>query len=281
MDFLTPSFYGFALIALFLFVSIVFILSLRFRFFAVFGVILGLILQGFHSFEHVVQALYWGSHPLAPAFMSPTAKTAAAGLEGLAESFGLVAIPTLGMELLHLVGNLIFFTGALTLLLGKGFSSSQREKARVLVVFEGIHLLEHVITTSFVAAGQTAWGASVVFGELSGSQAATYRIWWHLLMNLAGFILFAWAALPKTAKPRYFYITGLTLIGASFIPLIPASSVPKDAGYPGINSSSIVTIVFLICISPTFIAGLYSFYEGFIKKRSKVLKTIEEVHDKL
>jgi hypothetical protein len=258
-----------------MFVFLIFLLSLRFKVFAVTGVILGLIIQGFHSFEHIIQALYWGNYPLAPAFMSPTAKTAAAGLEALAENVGIIAIPTLGMELLHLVGNLIFLTGALTLLLGKGFSKSQRDKARVLVVFEGIHLLEHVITTSFVVAGQTAWGASVVFGELSGSQAATYRIWWHLIMNVAGFILFAWAALPKSAKPRYFVITGFALLCASFIPLLPASSVPKDAGYPGISHESLPLIIVLICISPAFIAGLYSFWEAYYKKSLKYLKNKE------
>lgn len=271
MSFLTPTHYGAALLLLFLFVFTIFLGGLKYRFLAVTGVIIGLIIQGFHSFEHLVQVVYWGNYPLAPPFMSPPAKTASAGLEALAQNFNILAIPTLGMELLHLFGNMIFLTGALTLLFGKGFSKSQKDKARILVLFEGLHLLEHVLTTTFVLTGQTAWGASVVYGELSGSQAATYRIWWHFIMNLAGFLLFVWAALPTKVRSRYFFITGASLIGASFIPLVPTYFVPRDAGYPGLDSSTTLFISFLIALTPTFIAGVYSAYEGFIRKHSKTI----------
>ena len=273
MSFLTPTHYGLGLLLLFLFVFAIFIGSLKYRFLAVTGVIVGLIIQGFHSFEHLVQVIYWGNYPLAPPFMSPPAKTASAGLEALAQNFNVLAIPTLGMELLHLFGNMIFLTGALTLLFGKGFSKSQKDKAKILVLFEGLHLLEHVLTTTFVLIGQTAWGASVIYGELSGSQAATYRIWWHFIMNLAGFLLFAWAALPTKARSRYFFVTGLSLIGASFVPLIPTYFVPRDAGYPGLDSSTILFISILICLTPTFIAGVYSVYEGYLREKSKIVKS--------
>src|ERR1700759_1420228 len=66
-------------------------------------IVLGVIGQLGHLQEHVAQAGYWVFHPESQPWMTPWGTA-------LANGFGLVdpSKPTLGMEILHFVGNLIF-----------------------------------------------------------------------------------------------------------------------------------------------------------------------------
>src|SRR6476620_7632 len=67
---------------------------------------IGVVGQIGHLQEHVAQAACWVAHPESPAWMTPWGN-------GLARCFGQVdkSRATLGMEILHLVGNLIFLAG--------------------------------------------------------------------------------------------------------------------------------------------------------------------------
>ncbi|MFG1794086.1 DUF6008 family protein [Nocardia sp. NPDC049149] len=156
------------------------------------GVIaLGVIAQIGHFQEHVLQAGYWIGHNNSPAWMTPWGT-------GLANGFGAVdpSNKTLGMEILHLVGNFHFLAGlvGVALITHRAIESQARKWARMGVVMQGIHGLEHVALTVSVLLGYKAIGLSTWFGLLDpGPGLWTYRVWWHFLANVIGTTIFALA----------------------------------------------------------------------------------------
>ena len=190
---------------------------------ALLAVIGGVGLQTFHSFEHLIQGYFWARDPLAPGYMSPIAKKAATGLESIASStFGISGRSTLGMELLHLVGNTLFFLGIVALVIGVGFNA-KRPAAKYALAFEGIHLLEHVALTITTVAGYPAWGSSTLYGNLSGSQLSTHRIMWHLVMNVAALALTLYALTSKGYGKSARWVSAGTLLGAGLLPVLLAN----------------------------------------------------------
>ncbi|WP_039804957.1 DUF6008 family protein [Nocardia araoensis] len=156
------------------------------------GVIaLGVIAQIGHFQEHVAQVGYWVQHPNSPSWMTPWGT-------GLANGFGQVdhMKPSLGMEILHLVGNFHFLAGlvGVALVTHHALESKARKWGRMGVLMQGIHGLEHLALTLTVAFGTKAIGLSTFFGLLDpGAGASTYRIWWHFLANVIGTSIFAMA----------------------------------------------------------------------------------------
>ena len=146
---------------------------------------LGVIGQLGHFQEHVAQAGYWIGHPNSPAWMTPWGN-------GLAQGYGQIAPskPTLGMEILHLVGNFIFLAGlvGIALFTRRALHTKARKYAKMGVWMQGIHGLEHVALTVSVALGaKQAIGLSTWFGTLDpGPGLWTYRIWWHFIANVIG-----------------------------------------------------------------------------------------------
>lgn len=157
---------------------------------AVIGI--GIVGQIGHLQEHIAQAGYWIQHPNAKAWMTPWGT-------GLANGYGQVdsSKPTLGMEILHLVGNFIFLAGitGVVLITARARQVTARKWGKMGVWMQGIHGLEHIALTLSVALGaKKAIGLSTWFGTLdAGAGAATYRIWWHTIANLIGSYIFAMA----------------------------------------------------------------------------------------
>lgn len=206
--------------------------GIRSRVAAYLAVAAGFGLQTFHTFEHVIQVVFWGRNPWAPGYMSPVAKKAAAGLESIAASaMGWTGRSTLGMELLHLVGNTLFLLGIAALLIGKPFAS-KRHGAILAFSFEGLHLVEHIILTTTTVAGYPAWGNSTLFNTISGSQLSSHRIWWHFVMNVAALILFAFALFSEGFSRRVRAIAVGLLLTANFLPIVMAHFFGKPmSGY--------------------------------------------------
>lgn len=155
------------------------------------GVILvGVIGQIGHLQEHVAQAAYWLGHPNAPAWMTPWGT-------GLAKGFGQVdkSKPTLGMEILHFTGNMIFLAGlaAVMVITHRARNTRARWWGRMGVWMQGIHGLEHLSLMLSVWFGATrAIGLSTWFGLIQpGAGLTTYRVWWHFLANVIGSYIFA------------------------------------------------------------------------------------------
>jgi hypothetical protein len=157
---------------------------------AVIGI--GIVGQIGHLQEHIAQAGYWIQHPNAKAWMTPWGN-------GLARGYGQVddSKPSLGMEILHLVGNFIFLAGiaGVVLITARARRTTARKWGKMGVWMQGIHGLEHVALTLSVALGaKKAIGLSTWFGQLdAGAGATTYRIWWHTIANLIGSYIFAMA----------------------------------------------------------------------------------------
>jgi hypothetical protein len=206
--------------------------GVRSRISAYLAVVAGFALQSFHSFEHVIQVVFWGKNPYAPGYMSPVAKKAAAGLESIAAStLGWTGRSTLGMELLHLVGNTLFLLGIAALLIGSPFAA-KRAGATLAFTFEGLHLLEHVILTATTVAGYPAWGNSTLFNTISGAQLSSHRIWWHFVMNIAALALFALAIFSEKFSRRVKAAAVSLLVVANFLPIAMAHFfAAPQAGY--------------------------------------------------
>jgi hypothetical protein len=188
-----------------------------------------------HLQEHIAQAAYWVHHPNAKPWMTPWGT-------GLAKGFGQVETskPSLGMEILHLIGNFIFLAGMAGVLVisYRARQTRTRKWGRMGVWMQGIHGLEHLSLTLSVAFGaKQAIGLSTWFGTLpAGPGLWTYRIWWHAIANLIGSYIFAVALYQlwrERAVVRATYLAPVTEVSASEparVPLTRPLPGPAAAG---------------------------------------------------
>lgn len=139
----------------------------------------GLGFQVFHLVEHLVQAVVWISSPDQPPFLTPWA---IAGRDLLA----IAGDTALGIELLHLVGNVIFLAGLVALrVLARHRSSRVRGLSGALGV-QLVHVVEHVMLTASTALLGMAVGITTAFGALEPGQTLwTVRVLGHFTLNAA------------------------------------------------------------------------------------------------
>lgn len=171
-----------------------------------------------HLQEHVAQAGSWVLNPERPPWMTPWG-------DALARGFGIVdpATHSLGMEILHLVGNSVFLAGLAGIVLVTRYAAGSRARwwARMGVWMQGLHGLEHLVLTVSVAIGQQAVGLSTWFGTLPAGPALwTYRVWWHFVANVVGSVIFA-IALHHAWRER-------RLVTASWSAATPGPRVEPD-----------------------------------------------------
>jgi hypothetical protein len=152
-------------------------------------IILGVIGQIGHIQEHFAQGAHWAMDPNGKPWMTPWATGLASGLGQIDTSK-----PTLGMEILHLTGNFIFLAGiaGIMVITRRARGTQSRKWGRMGMWMQGIHGLEHLSLTLSVAFGaKQAIGLSTWFGLLDpGPALVTYRVWWHLIANVIGSIIF-------------------------------------------------------------------------------------------
>ena len=94
-----------------------------------------------------------------------------------------------GAELLHLVGNGIYLTGVVAMFIIARRSKLKDPVFSGNVFFQGFHFVEHCTLTLTLLVNGKAWGFSTLFGQLSGSELSTYRVWWHFSINAIATIL--------------------------------------------------------------------------------------------
>jgi hypothetical protein len=142
----------------------------------------GVAFQVAHFVEHLAQLAYWFVHPLEAPWLTPWA---AAGRDMLAVG----GAATTGAELLHLIGNTIFFVALIAMcgvLVCKDRSLADDQHLKKAVVWQAVHVGEHVaLTATWLLFGKTI-GISTLFGLAAGNAvfASTYRVWWHFVVNL-------------------------------------------------------------------------------------------------
>lgn len=154
-------------------------------------IMLGIIGQLGHLQEHVAQVGYWVGHPEATTgWMTPWGGALAMGFQMVDPGRA-----TLGMEILHFVGNLIFLAGmaAIMVITTRARATKARRWAKMGVWMQGIHGLEHLsLMLSIWLGAKHAIGLSTWFGLLdAGAGAVTYRVWWHFIANVIGSVIFA------------------------------------------------------------------------------------------
>jgi hypothetical protein len=228
-----------------------------------------LIFQSFHTLEHLVQLSRWFTSPYSPPYMSPIAKTASSQLESsFANLTNITGVSSLGMELLHLVGNGIFLTGGVVLYFSPVFAKVRKYSLYALL-FEGVHMIEHSILTISALSGNGAWGASTQFNLLAGSQLTTHRIWWHGAMNLVALLTFALAL----TKYKFIIIKSSTLILTLFIVnLLPFAVthffVDAPAGYNSTGNLFTFNMTLALFFNPVIVLFYYLVYEKIVKKKN-------------
>ncbi|TXM69665.1 DUF6008 family protein [Methylobacterium sp. WL120] len=148
-----------------------------------------LVFQVGHFYEHVAQWVIWlmgwtsGICGRDTPWMSPW-------VTYVVESFGAWAWPALdykvqmarSMEVLHIVGNLIFLTGLVALML---LIPNRWVKWGLMI--ETFHLYEHIMLTVSVFTVGKPIGMSTLFGGaflFDQETAVGIRVTWHALMNL-------------------------------------------------------------------------------------------------
>jgi hypothetical protein len=149
-------------------------------------VTLTLSFQGFHFFEHIVQLGHWIFNDRSFAYMTPWVMT-------WVEHLGMYYWPEasmkmqmhLGMELIHLIGNGIFFAGTLGL-----YVFVKNRASKWAIIIQGIHLYEHIsLTLSAIAVGKSI-GLSTFFGiAIDHYFLVGYRVLWHFTLNLIPSVL--------------------------------------------------------------------------------------------
>lgn len=146
-----------------------------------------LVFQLGHLIEHTVQMIVWILHPQRSPWMSPWAHELALlmGRIPSADSAEMTSAMQRGMEVLHLAGNTVFLGGTVGLWwLVRRRHEAATGWAKVAMVLQGLHTLEHVALTATVLLTGRAIGISTWFGSLGGTVASTQRVWWHGLVNL-------------------------------------------------------------------------------------------------
>ena len=176
-------------------VSVAAVLVARHRQRALVAIVVGsIVFQLVHFGEHVAQAGYWLGHTNALPYVTPWAAASKAGLAYWCAVWpGKGVAPARGAELLHLIGNLIFFAGAwAAVIVARRVANPQaRRAARWFFVVEGLHLLEHVALTATLFATGVPRGLSTGFGipDPMSTGTISYRLWWHFAVNLIALLL--------------------------------------------------------------------------------------------
>lgn len=188
-------------------------------------IFLGILGQLGHVQEHFAQVGYWIGNPNAPGWMTPWGT-------GLADGLGQVdrSKPSLGMEILHFTGNLLFLAGiaGVMLITHRAVRSKARRWARMGMWMQGIHGLEHLALMLSVWLGAPqAIGLSTWFGVLDpGPGLWTYRIWWHFIANVIGSVIFAIAVYHLWRERRQIAAT-YELIHVSHVQPEPAATLSR------------------------------------------------------
>lgn len=150
-------------------------------------VLAALAVQTAHFLEHGLQLAHWFANPTAPPYLTPWAADGAGAASDLVGDGGSV-----GVEVLHLVGNAGFLVGlaAMALLLrARGVPSQSTPWTRRALIWQGLHVTEHVLLTITAATTGTASGLSTGFGLMTGGAVAwSIRIWLHFAINAAATI---------------------------------------------------------------------------------------------
>ncbi len=148
--------------------------------------------QVVHTIEHFLQFGFWLRRPYVMPWLSPWALSAQKGLTSL---FDPQARVQSGNELLHLLGNGVFFAGLVAMadaLRRSGVGFSGRRYTVWAFRVQGIHVAEHILLTATWFGFGLPWGTSTLFGHaysMSAPWGPGIRIIWHFIANAVPMVL--------------------------------------------------------------------------------------------
>lgn len=154
-----------------------------------------LVVQAAHVFEHLLQFGYWVIHPSQPPWMTPWAMW-------LHRPLMVDGSMALGVELLHLFGNTVFFAGLVALAVwyaAYGYRIRDCRPLGIALAVQGVHLVEHVVLTITAAWAGTSVGVSTLFGLVDGPVMTSWRVWFHFGINAVA----TWYALEAVRQARH------------------------------------------------------------------------------
>lgn len=142
--------------------------------------VIALAFQYGHFLEHILQVAawlaghtnspymtdfgYWLSHLLATLFFEHESPD---------------RLHRLGMELLHLFGNVIYLVGIVGL-----WGFMRTKVVLTALIIEGLHVFEHLMLTATTIYFDTGLGLSTLYGmPMSDYASVAYRVWWHFMAN--------------------------------------------------------------------------------------------------
>ncbi len=170
-------------------------------------VILTLLFQVFHFGEHLIQLGAWFAGFVNMPYMSKVATnmTWALGEWMMPGEEDYHRIFDVGVELLHLIGNSIFFIGTF----GLHFLLKNRMTFWANI-FQGIHVFEHVMLFCTQYYVHQSIGMSTLFGYFQpyGTDVfdrvalSTFRVWWHFMANLIPSLLVVFAIIVAVRAYR-------------------------------------------------------------------------------
>ncbi len=152
-----------------------------------------------HFVEHIIQVSAWIAGYIQAPYMTEFGHMLSGWL-GTAFFAGdePERIQRLGMELLHLIGNIVFFLGTL----GLWLLVRTRLTLAALAV-QSFHLFEHVSLTLSSVFIDKAIGLSTLFGmPMSNFASVTYRVWWHFMFNAIPTLLVTCALVAVLSSRR-------------------------------------------------------------------------------
>lgn len=166
----------------------------------------GVTFQVVHFVEHLAQLGYWLGNTDEPPWLTPWAEVARDGLAFWCQVFPGKGVDGLrGVEMLHLIGNLLFLAGAVALaaLIDRRGVAGRRAIQRCIAL-QGFHVAEHVLLTVSVFTTGRSLGISTLFGAADPGTdgAVAYRVLFHFTINLVAtaFVVIAAAAAARSAR---------------------------------------------------------------------------------
>lgn len=213
-------------------------------------VTLGTIFQAGHFVEHLIQAFKWMFGDRTVAYMSPLAHNLTMRLGDLFyHSASLGRQHIMGMEILHLIGNLVF----LVTICGMLYLLYDRHRPRILgdptmktmrwaLGIETFHLYEHIMLVTTAHYFNIAIGASTLFGAaaaVSLTFGVGFRVLWHFTMN---------------AIPTYLMIRAVMNARRPLSHIHARHEATRDFGIRTVDPSVMTTAV--VFLAAVFFAGI-------------------------
>lgn len=156
--------------------------------------------------EHGLQLWFWAAQPNQAAWLSPWASESAVGLAYWCSLVSLTGKPSLGVEMLHLLGNIIFLV-ALVAFWMVARQAPKKGWLKAALMVQTFHVAEHIaLTTTLVVFNKTI-GLSTGFGTVTGTNLVALRVIFHFGINAVATVcaIAAWRehrGLLTTARRR-------------------------------------------------------------------------------